>query len=198
VPRCARAQSLSSFHMENSEHELDLLEYIAQGADRIRQRDLAQIAGLSLGMTNAIVKRLAQKGWLSIQKVNNRNIRYAVSPAGIEQIARRSYRYFKRTIKNIVYYREAIEGLVREVKLRGYRGFILVGSSDLDFIVEHACGIYGMVCVRGKRSAAEASLGKDRLYTLYSESYVPDGTTKRSAEAGAYLQEVVGRRQGVL
>ena len=90
--------------MESTEHELDLLEHIAKRADTVHQRDLARIAGLSLGMTNAIVKRLVQKGWLTIRKVNNRNIRYAVSPAGIEQITQRSYGYFKRTIKNIVYY----------------------------------------------------------------------------------------------
>jgi len=33
--------------------------------------------GLSLGMTNAILKRLAAKGWITVRKVNNRNIRYA-------------------------------------------------------------------------------------------------------------------------
>ena len=62
----------------------------------MHQRDLARIVGLSLGMTNAILKRL-------VKKVNNRNIQYIVSPKGINEITRRSYRYFKRTIKNVVY-----------------------------------------------------------------------------------------------
>jgi DNA-binding MarR family transcriptional regulator len=69
----------------------------------VRQRDLAKIAGLSLGMTNAILKRLALKGLLTIKRVNNRNIHYIVTPTGIEAITRKSYRYFKRTIKNVVY-----------------------------------------------------------------------------------------------
>ena len=57
----------------------------------INQRDLAEIAGLSLGMTNSILKRLVHKGLLSINKVNNRNIRYLVTPSGLEAISSRSY-----------------------------------------------------------------------------------------------------------
>jgi hypothetical protein len=71
---------------------------------------------MSLGMTNAILKRLVLKGYLSIRKVNNRNIAYAVTPAGVEAIAKRSYRYLRRTIGSIVRYKEAIEGLVRKVR----------------------------------------------------------------------------------
>lgn len=122
-----------------SDKELDLLEFIARNRTRVRQRDLAKVIGLSLGMTNAILKRLAQKGWLTMKKVNNRNIRYIVSPQGMEKIARRTYRYFRRTIKNVAYYREVIEQFVRKAKREGYTSIILVGKSDLDFIVEHAC-----------------------------------------------------------
>jgi DNA-binding MarR family transcriptional regulator len=149
--------------------ELDVLQNIYAHADHVRQRDLAKIAGLSLGMTNAIVKRLVQKGWLTIRKVNNRNIMYAVSPAGIEQITRRSYRYFKRTIKNIVYYREAIEKLICRLKEQGYAALVLAGPSDLDFIVEHACGKNGIEYVRDDGRAEMAERGEGGLFILYSE-----------------------------
>ena len=42
------------------------------------------------------------------------------SPAGVEAITRKSYRYFKRTIKNVVFYKESIERLVQEGKESGY------------------------------------------------------------------------------
>ncbi len=141
--------------VDASDQELEVLENIYAQRDHVRQRDLARIAGLSLGMTNAIVKRLVQKGWLTIRKVNNRNIRYAVSADGIDQITRRSYRYLKRTIRNIVYYREAIERFVRELKGHGYTGIMLIGASDLDFIVEHACEMYAVSYLRNDREAAE-------------------------------------------
>ncbi len=70
---------------------------------------------------------MAQKGWITIRKVNNRNIRYAVTPKGMEVLTRKSYQYFRRTVKNVVYYRQAIEDLVRGVKEEGYGGLVLVG-----------------------------------------------------------------------
>ena len=176
--------------------ELEVLQNIYVQVDHVRQRDLARVAGLSLGMTNAIVKRLVQKGWLTIRKVNNRNIRYAVSAAGIDQITRRSYRFFKRTIKNIVFYREAIEGFVRDVKARGYRGLVLVGRSDLDFIVEHACSAHGIEYVRDNQETAVAGTEEGRLFKLYAESYIPDEEEKSLTNHAAFLQEVVGQGPG--
>ncbi len=125
--------------MATAERELEVLENIYRSGSRVRQRDLAQVVGLSLGMTNAILKRLAHKGWLAIRKVNNRNIRYAVTPAGADEIARRSYRFLRRTIRNVVDYKEAIERLVSGARRRGFDTVTLVGSSDLDFILEHVC-----------------------------------------------------------
>ena len=116
------------------DNEIAILSYIAR-SERVRQRDLSHVIGMSLGMTNAILKRLVHKGYLTIRKINNRNIAYAVTPMGVEAIAKRSYRYFKRTIRNIVYYREAIEAFVHDVKSRGYQGIAFAGVSDLDFIV---------------------------------------------------------------
>ena len=105
----------------------------------LRQRDLAQIAGASLGMTNSILKRLAQKGWISVKKLNSRNIQYAVTLEGINEIIHRSYRYFKRTIRNVVYFKDILEDLVSRAGSRNINSVVLIGKSDLDFIVEHAC-----------------------------------------------------------
>lgn len=184
--------------LDKLDPELDVLQSIYAHSDHVRQRDLARIAGLSLGMTNAVVKRLVQKGWLTIRKVNNRNIRYAVSPAGIDQIARRSYRYLRRTIRNIVIYRKAIENFVRAVKAQGYGGIVLTGASDLDFIAEQAClaeGI-GFLVSDAAWEAARATGGgggaERSLFVLYSESYIPDEEAEAAHfENVAFLQDVV-------
>ncbi len=159
--------------METSENELKILENIYNHKEQIHQRDLARIVGLSLGMTNAILKRLVKKGWLKIKKVNNRNIQYIVSPRGVEEITRRSYKYFKRTIKNVVYYKEAISELVREIKKKGYRGVVLVGKSDLDFIVEHFCIKYGLEWITDESKENEPG-----VFYLYGENYIPDDNLK--------------------
>ena len=154
----------------HDDKELEILRNIFR-REKIRQRDLAQVAGMSLGMTNAILKRLVTKGLLTIRKINNRRILYAVSPAGMEEIARRSFAYFKRTLRNIVYYKNSIDKLVRELKKAGYSGVCLVGSSDLDFIVEHICSKHGLV-YRQQADDEEAGEGS---FILYGENALEDG-----------------------
>ena len=150
----------ASFSSDLIDPELEVLRHIAH-AENVRQRDLARIIGMSLGMTNAILKRLAQKGLITMRKVNNRNIMYAVSPDGFEEIARRSYRYLKRTIKNVVVYRETIESLVELIVEQGFKEINLLEESDLDFIVERACGV-ASVRYRRRRAAASSASGWSR------------------------------------
>ncbi len=125
--------------MKNIENELKILELISQGKQDISQRDISRIIGMSLGMTNSILKRIAEKGLITIKKVNNRNIHYALTSEGMEEIGRRSLSYFKRTIKNVVVYRQAINEIIVKAKDDGFSRIVLVGKSDLDFIVEHEC-----------------------------------------------------------
>jgi DNA-binding MarR family transcriptional regulator len=134
-----------TLYNEITDSEYVILENIYDSAERsLKQRDLSRIAGTSLGMTNSILKRLTQKGWITFKKLNSRNIQYAVTLEGLNEIMRRSYRYFKKTIKNAVYYKDSLEETIRELRGRDVQTVILVGPSDLDFIVEHACRRYGV------------------------------------------------------
>lgn len=178
---------------EAPEHEFEVLEYLAHPAGSVHQRDLARIVGLSLGMTNAIIKRLAQKGWLTIRKVNNRNIRYAVSATGIEEITRRSYRYVKRTIKNIVVYRRAIEELIAKAHAGGYRTLVLVGHSDLDFIVEHACHEFGLGYVHEETPSEAAWKASRESFVLYSENKAEGELLQREEPGSASLLRIMRR-----
>ena len=167
--------------MRVSEHEIAVLTNIYSHSDSIRQREMAKTAGVSLGMANAIIKRLATKGWITIRKANSRRIRYAVTPAGIDQITRRSYMYVRQTIERVVSYREAIESVIREVKASGYEAIILVGSSQLDFVVEYVCGLHRLVLLR------EDPKEHRKAFRLYSETYEP-----ASARGATYLRALLG------
>jgi predicted transcriptional regulator len=109
------------------------------------QRDFARALNLSVGMTNAIIKRLVGKGWLVMNRINGRNLSYALTPDGTRELARRSYRYLRRTIGNVVRWKDAIDRVVLRGKEAGCDRVLLIGDSDLDFIVEHAAGRHGMV-----------------------------------------------------
>jgi DNA-binding MarR family transcriptional regulator len=136
-------------------------------ASPLRQRDLAHIAGASLGMTNSILKRLAQKGWITVKRLNRRNIQYAITLEGMNEIIRRSYRYFKRTIKNIVYYKDILEDIIKKAKRENIDTVILAGPSDLDFIIEHACEQWDLNFIKISNIIQE---GSANAFTIYSES----------------------------
>ncbi len=164
------------------EKDLEILTAISKNSSALSQRELASSSGLSLGMTNAILKRLAQKGWLTIKKINNRNIRYAVTPAGMEEISRRSYRFFKRTLKNVAEYKEKIEALLLRIQSEGYESLVLIGSSDIDFIIDY-------ICIQNKLKLVHSdSEITDKTFVLYAETYIPDETEKK--EGVMFLQDV--------
>lgn len=142
--------------------ELAILESIYSSQKRespLTQRDLAEAAGLSLGMTNALLKRFAEKGWVLLRRMNTRTIHYALSPDGVNEIAHRTYRYFKRSARNASMYRDLIEAFVMKVRRNGVDRIVLAGSSDLDFILEFACERHGVLFVKGSDAARAARLG---------------------------------------
>lgn len=135
-----------------ADSELMLLEGIWEaeraGSEPVTQRKLAEDAGLSLGMTNALLRRCVEKGWILIKRVNARRLHYAMTGDGIYEIARRAYRYFRRASRSVSLYRDLIEGFVMERKRRGIARLVLAGPSDLDFLLEYACGRHGLLYAR--------------------------------------------------
>ena len=160
--------------MYTSDKEAIILEHIYYN-DSPKQRELADKAGISLGMTNAILKRLIGKGWLMTKRLNSRNISYVVSPAGVEEIFKRGYRFFKRTIDDVHLYKEGIEHLVAEAAVAGYKTIALIGKSDLDFIVEYACGKAGIAFKK-----IENNQVNEDIFTIFSEQYeIADEVSKK-------------------
>ncbi len=162
----------------DSEKETVILEKLSQNRAPIKQRELAEIAGLSLGMTNGLLKRMADKGFLMMEKVNSRNIKYILTSEGRKELNRRTQKYMKRTIKNVVYYREAVEKLVKRANDEGYSGISLMGRSDLDFILEWACHRYHLEYVKDEV--------REGFFTVYSERETRDvGNHERCMDLGS-------------
>ncbi|MDR1971125.1 MAG: transcriptional regulator [Treponema sp.] len=170
--------------------------YASLGQDTpLRQRDLALVAGASLGMTNSILKRLAQKGWISAKRLNRRNIQYAVTIDGINEILRRSYRYFKRTIKNIMAYKDAIDRVVGQAKRKNYTVILLIGVSDLEFIIEHSCHNHGLTFLKTVDAATGRQALDSQSFGIFAETIPeqPDGRGAGKTPNTLHLSRLVMR-----
>lgn len=125
------------------DRELDVLAHVHQAQPengnapaQVSQRSIANALGMSVGLTNAILKRLAEKGFLMMRRINQHNVHYLVTPAGIEMIGHRSYLYLRRTIGHVVRYKERLREFCRDRKRQGITEIVLVGESDLTFLLE--------------------------------------------------------------
>lgn len=183
------------------DHELDVLAEIHHG-EATKQRDIAGAIGLSLGMTNAILKRLAAKGFLTMRRINSRNIHYLITPAGIDLVARRGYRYLRRTIGHVVRYKERMRDTLREAAHRSERPVsevVLVGESDLEFLVEWCAEKEGLAfrtaCADGysaihRESATDAEPQKSGR-ARSTDATSPNDPPGRSPSTGARSRQFV-------
>lgn len=113
-----------------------------------KQREIAAGMGVSLGMTNIVLRRFANKGWILAKRLSARNIRYALTPEGMNELAHRSYRYMRRTFTEVRECAAAVELHVMRARARGCTQIILYGESDITLIIEWAAARAGLEFVQ--------------------------------------------------
>ena len=128
--------------MNPSDTELQLLETIySQQGDPVAlsQRDLAGAAGLSLGMTNALLRRFVERGWVKLMHLSGRSLKYILTADGMEEVLRRSLSYFTRAVRSASLYRDKIDSYVRNLAKTGFTVVVLEGPAELDFLFDYSC-----------------------------------------------------------
>lgn len=103
------------------------------------QRDVSKALNLSLGMTNALLKKFSETGWVLMHKISARNIRYILTPDGMNELTRRSYHYIKRTMQSVASYKNIITHTVHESKKKGCTAVFLIEYSEIQFLIEYSC-----------------------------------------------------------
>lgn len=88
-------------------HALKILSQVEAG-QRITQRDLAKRLGIALGLTNHLVRRLVQRGWIEMVRIGPKGVSYLLTPAGVAAKTRQTARYLERTVRLYTRTREVI------------------------------------------------------------------------------------------
>ncbi len=95
------------------------------------QRDLAGALGVSLGLVNSFVRRLAKKGYFKITHLSRNRIRYILTPKGAAEKTRLTYAYIQLSYQ---FYRDArrkIKTLFQDLQDTGVRSIVFFGAGDL-------------------------------------------------------------------
>jgi DNA-binding MarR family transcriptional regulator len=180
-----------------NEPELAILEGIGEAEKegfRITQRELASRAGLSLGMTNALLRQFAQRGWIKLTKLSTRSVVYAITPAGLAEIARRTAGFFYRASRNSEKYRGRLEAFILEAKAAGVSTIVLAGASELDFLLEYLCERHGLVFVKSADPERACALGRRSNVTVIYADSSPSALFQKTSgiSAPARLSEILG------
>jgi len=118
-----------------NEREFELVNIVgAQLAQN--QRDLSREMDLSLGMTNMLLRRLVSKGYIRIQQLNSRKVRYILTPKGFAEKMRKSVKYTLKTINSISLIKARLRDMVSSLHGNGHREFWVLGTSDLALLIE--------------------------------------------------------------
>jgi len=110
--------TLSNKHDLESEEILKVLREITQTPE-MTQRELSNKLGISLGKINFLMKALIYKGLVKAHNFKNSSNKnaylYYLTPHGIEEKARITYRFLVRTMKEYERLEEQIRLLKKEV-----------------------------------------------------------------------------------
>lgn len=120
---------------ELTSNELTVLESLQEATDAVSQRDLAKRTGFSVGLVNAVLKKLVRTGYVKTSHLNRRSLEYLLTPSGFAQTALRSYRYIVNTMRGYRDIQRKLHGLLSGLKEEGYEVFYLHGDGELAELV---------------------------------------------------------------
>ena len=118
---------LCLFFEVNMSNELEILKHVEE-ENTITQRELAKRTGLSLGSVNVLLKRLIHKGFVKIEHINAKTLKYILTPKGLMEKARLTYKYIVISYNYISGIEQKIESIVENEN--GSKELILYGEKD--------------------------------------------------------------------
>lgn len=123
-----------------SEKEFQVIRQIASNGvtdnSGVNQRMIARQTGMSLGLTNLIIKRLVNKGYVKLQQLTARKIQYFLTPKGLTEKAKKSYRFTLRTIETLKQMKQQIQEVMLAEYRKGIRRFVIKGEGELAGLVK--------------------------------------------------------------
>ncbi|MBI4061470.1 MAG: winged helix-turn-helix transcriptional regulator [Elusimicrobia bacterium] len=163
-----------------AEKEFLLIQEISRRPLRT-QRDLSQSVGLSLGMTNLLIKRLSRKGLIKITQLDWKRTQYLLTLQGVLEKTKKSYNYTLYTIRLFRQIEENIASVLRREHKNGRRSFHLVAQDELQELLSEKVSDLALeeTTLTFYRAFAEVPASVDHVLTATLESPPPSFPPER-------------------
>jgi DNA-binding MarR family transcriptional regulator len=119
-----------------SEYTRQILQAISSG-ERVTQRSLAKKMNVALGLTNLLIRRLVHQGYLRVSRIGTRHVRYLMTPAGVDALARACRSSLQNTVHLYTETRQQIRDSLAHVSDRcptdaaGQKRVVFYGAGDV-------------------------------------------------------------------
>ncbi len=120
--------------MNTKNHADDIAYKLLDELDKdavISQRALADRLGIALGLVNAYIKRLCNKGYIKIKWLPKKRIKYIITPQGFAEKSRLAYKYMHYSILYFKDIRSKIEDTYAGMLKAGVKTILLWGDGEL-------------------------------------------------------------------
>lgn len=109
---------------------LKILEAI-EDDEAASQRDLARQLNVSLGLVNAFVKRLVNKGYFKVRTIPRNRVRYILTPKGMAEKSRLTYEFIRYSFQIYKDARRRMKALFAQYASKGVHRVAFCGAGDL-------------------------------------------------------------------
>ena len=117
--------------MEKDERfTLEILSRIEENG-RITQPEIAGLLGISLGLTNAFIKRIARKGYIKLTTIPRDRAKYLLTPQGIAEKSRLTLTYLQYSISFYKQAKQTISGAYAELEQEGVKNIVFYGIGEI-------------------------------------------------------------------
>jgi DNA-binding MarR family transcriptional regulator len=173
------------------DYEFKIIDEIGKDLNTTQRRISHQI-GLSLGMTNLIIKKLIAKGYVKVKGLDQRRVQYILTPRGFAEKVKKTHRYLLTTIDTLRTVKEKIQDTVLEYYEKGEKNFIILGDGELADIVEISLRNMGKKDLQYSRARTPEEVScKDSIILLV------DGNIRKRNNRYLNILEAISRKVGL-
>ena len=120
------------------DYDFEILSHIEENPDII-QADLATKLGIAVGSVNWYIKRLINKGYVKVTRMQRRRLRYLLTSKGITEKTRLTKEFMQMSLHWYRVTRETSKQFLDQIQQAGYDTVCIEGDGDLAEIVYLSC-----------------------------------------------------------
>jgi len=115
---------------KNNLYELEILKQVEESS-QLSNRMVAAKLDCSVKLAHGLLKKMVQKGFFNVKKLNSRRWDYYLTPHGITEKARLSYEFLEFSMKFYKEARKKSSQVCKDILETGNTEVIFIGSGDL-------------------------------------------------------------------